>query len=165
MIVISKINGSRIVSGFRYIKSLLFGKNNTVDAYECAPYGVDSNPIANVKGIYATSSSNSMGVNLGYINTSRVAQAGEYRTYSTNSAGAVMFYVYLKNDGTAEIGGNTKHMVRYEDLDSAIQLLVSDINNNLTLIQSAITSLGGIYVSVPVTCNTIAAKINEIKTL
>lgn len=54
--------------------------------------------------------------------------AGERKFYSRNAAGAILATIYLKDDGTIEINGNTTTAVKYEPLDAGLQSFVIALN-------------------------------------
>src|SRR5690606_8847873 len=95
----------------------------------------------------------------------QLAAIGELRLYATDGNGQLQTFVWLKNDGTIELGGNTDNAVRYLPLNTALQGQVTDINAELVKIQTAITGLGGAYAHTPVSIDISGAKIEEIKTL
>jgi hypothetical protein len=112
----------------RLAKFTGFARADVQTAIIIAPYGTDSNPIAGVKAIYAPTGNKLATVMVGCINTSNLADVGEHRTYSTDSDGNVKFTIWLKKDGTAEIGGNDDNMVRYSELAKAFNQLKDDFN-------------------------------------
>lgn len=138
-------------------------------ADQVAPFGDDSNPIQGMDAIYAESSNDGDPVILGYVNTKQLAAAGEKRLYSikpkslTVPYGTISFYAWFRNNGTLELNGSADNLVRYAALNAALQAEVQRLNTELTKIQTAIGSLGGVYVMAPVSVDITASKINEIK--
>jgi hypothetical protein len=156
-------------TGHRIVKAFGYG---AVTADIAMPFGEDSCPVKGMDAIYATTDSDEQPVIIGYINTNQIAGPGEKRQFSLKAITVggkityqIAFYTHLKNDGTYEIGGNTKHMVRYEDLNLGLIETKNDINAELVKIQTAISSLGGTYLRSNVDMDISAAKIDEIKTL
>lgn len=143
------------------IKSL---GNSVETGIEAGPYGTDSNPIAGMDAIYAETADKGKQVIIGYINRNQLAGPGEYRTYSTDSDGNVKFSIWLKADGTCEIGGNTKHMTRFEELESGFNTLKSDFNAH---VHPGVTPGGSSTgpIVTPSTADISGAKIEEVKTL
>lgn len=131
---------------------------------ESSPYGVDSNPIAGMVAVYAETSDKGKQVIVGYINRNQLAAVGEHRTYSTDSNGVLKFYIWQKNDGTCEIGGNTKHMTRFEELETGFNQLKSDFNSH---VHPGVTTGPGVTgaIAVPSTASITGAKITQVKTL
>jgi len=160
MISLSKIKSVVVTSGKRVLKVLQFGVKT---ADEVSPYGDDSSPLNGMTAIYASTSEAGEQVIVGYINTNQVAKQGEKRMYSQESNGSISFYIYLKNDGTCEIGGDNDNAIRYEALNTEIQKQVSDINIELGKIATAIGSIGGTYVVAPIVVDLNSSKIEEIK--
>ncbi|MHA2367080.1 MAG: hypothetical protein ACXAC7_24220 [Candidatus Hodarchaeales archaeon] len=52
-----------------------------------------------------------------------------------------------------ELNGNTNFAIKYIEMKTAFDLMKTEINNNLTLIQTAIAGVGGSYTPVPVTAD------------
>ncbi len=149
----------------RITKVLKHGKNNVVTGLESAPYGIDSNPIADMRAIYSITEDTGKKVIIGYINKNQLASVGENRIYSTDSDGALKFFIWLKNDGTCELGGDTDNAVRYSPLNTGLQQLVSDLQAQLTLIATGIAGGGGSYTPGTLSLDITDSKIDEIKTL
>lgn len=149
----------------RKVKVYLTGLINVQSAHQVSPYGVDSNPIADMKAIYGQTEVNGRPVIIGYINKNVLADEGEIRLFSTDSAGALKMYVWLTNDGLLELGGDSHNLVRYTPLNSGLQDLKTAINAELTKIQTAISGLGGAYSKSDVSVDISSSKIEEIKTL
>ena len=165
-------------SGERLIKFLRLGKEDIQEVVEVSPYGVDSNPIEGMVAIYAPTGQQGQAVIIGYVNKNQIAEPGETRIFSTDDSGTVKFDLFLKKDGTAEFGGNTKNMVRYQELAIAFNQLKAEFNA-LVSVYTAHTHLyfpGPTIPSPPPTppptvpgvastANIAPAKIDEIKTL
>ncbi len=165
MIAIAKTISTAIIKTYRQITAKVFG-NTPRTTYECMPYGMDANPIAGMNAIYAPTTVNGLPVIIGYLNISQLADVGENRTYSTDANGVVKFYIWQKNDGTCEVGGNVDNLVRYAKLNLALQNdIVTFINTQLPLIAAGISTGGGSYTPGIMSIDITAAKINEIKTL
>lgn len=153
----------------RIVKFLRFGKYDVLEAVDVSPYGTDSVP---VKDVVAVCSETSTGkpVVIGYLNVERKADVGEHRIYSTDSNAGEKFYIWLKNNGTCEIGGNADNAVRYSKLEQAFNDLKTDFNNLVTIYNShQHTFVGTGSVGAVTTTGTSSsadispAKINEIK--
>lgn len=149
----------------RILKVLRMGKNDVQTSFEAAPYGVDSNPIKDMEAIYGKTTKAGKTVILGYINKNQLAAVGENRIYSTDSNGNLKFYVWLKNDGTCELGGDADNGVRYSPLNSELTAFKNALQAELTLIQAGIASAGGSYSPSTLSLDISQAKIDEIKTL
>lgn len=161
------------------VKFLRFGKGDVLTAKHSAPYGVDSNPIADMVAVYSTTKERGKGVVVGYINKNQLAEVGELRLFSTDSNGNEQFYTWLKNDGTMEIGGDTDNMVRFSELKTAFDELKNDFNTFVNTYNSHIhvttatvgaTPTPGVIsatvsTGTPTAADINPAKIDEIKTL
>jgi len=122
------------------------------------PYGVDSNPIADMIAVYSPTLQKGRAVIVGYINKNQLAAVGEHRIYSTDSQGNLKFSIWLKNDGTCEIGGNENHLTRFEELEAGFNQFVQDFNSHSH-------ASNGVPPTVPTSAEISRAKIEEIKTL
>ena len=161
-VTLSKIKSTALESGKRVLKVLQFGVKTAV---EIAPFGDDSCPIDNMAALYLDTREIGEPVIAGYINKNQKAAKGEKRFYSLDSEGNEKFYIWIKNDGTLEIGGDSDNAVRYIPLNAALQAQKDLINTELTKIAIGITAAGGTYTPAPISINISGAKIEEIKTL
>ena len=157
----------------RFIKVLRKGKSDVQTPIEASPFGIDSNPIKDMIAVYGQTEEKGKTVIIGYIDKNKLAASGETRLYSIDNNGNLKTYVWLKNDGTMEIGGNTKHMVRYEELQTAFNQLKQDLNTFITIFNSHThtgVTIGGGSTSTTTTPGTSSsadispAKIDNIKT-
>lgn len=160
----------------RKVKFLRFGNNDVQDVIQAAPYGNDSNPIADMVAVYGSTEEKGKAVIIGYLNVNQIADVGEHRTFATDSDGNVVFSIHQKNDGTCEIGGNTDFMVRFSNLEAGFNELKSDVNSHISDWNTFATAYvpGGptpvgtpptASTSTPTTADISGAKIDEIKTL
>src|ERR1700742_2922825 len=99
----------------------------TSEAIEVAPFGVDSNPIANMQAVYADTENSQLPVIIGYLNISALAAPGEHRTYSVSGDGSIQASAWLKASGdiiytgqTMELLGNANHAAQYEGTNNAL---------------------------------------------
>lgn len=145
----------------RIIKVLRFGLSDVQQTFEASPVGIDSNPAKDLIAIYSDTSRNGESAIIGYIKKNQLADVGELRLFSTDNNNVQKFFVWLKNDGTIQIGGNNDNAVRYAALNAAIQTYLTALN---TAIAAGVASGGGAYTP-PSPLDISAAKINEIKTL
>lgn len=148
----------------RVIKFLRFGRGDVQTSLQVSPYGVDSNPIKDFTAIYAETGEKGKTVIIGYINRNQLAEVGEYRIFSTDASGNMQTYIWLKNDGTMQIGGDVDNMVRYAALNMELQNFKSAIQSELTKIATGITGAGGSYTPGTLNLDLSSARIDEIKT-
>jgi hypothetical protein len=180
MVQFTKVISTAINDLLRYIKVQRFGLEDIQEPNESAPFGDDANPIKGMTAIYAATSQRGESVIIGYINKNRLADTGEKRIFSTDSDGELSTYIWLKNDGTMEIGGSTKNLVRFQELETGFNQLRMDLNTLVTtfnshthlyippLVPAPITPIPtapALPIGVASTANISGAKINEIKTL
>lgn len=157
---------SNIVDDFlRRIKVRRYGLHDIQTPAQVAPFGVDSAPPPGMTGIYAQTNKKGKPVLLGYFNKSLLAADGEFRIFSLDESGEVATFVWLKSDGTMQLGGDAHNAVRFDPLKSGVDHMVTALNAELQKVQVAITGLGGSYTKQDVTVDIDAAKIDEIKTL
>jgi len=156
--VIEAISGG-LVKVFRY------GRNDVNTPEVVLPYGIDSKPIKNKRGLVSKTSNNGTNAIIGYFLKSQNTEAGEIRVYCTDNNSEEKFYIHLKKDGSCEIGGSVDNLVRYNGLDLGIQQQAVDINTELGKISAAIVALGGAYAVAPIAPDISGSKIDEIKTL
>lgn len=162
MITLSTFKSAVIEGGQRVLKVLQFGAKT---ADECAPFGDDSSPVPNMTAIYADTSEAGEQVIIGYINSNQLAKTGEKRLYSLKEDGSVSFYLWLKNDGNLEVGGDNDNLVRFKPLKQGIDKSDALINAELVKISAAIVGLGGSYAPSDISTDILNSKINEIKCL
>jgi hypothetical protein len=160
VITFSTIKSSLIAQGQRILTLIQYGVKT---ANECAPFGDDSCPPANLTAIYAETSNAGDQVVLGYINLDQQAQPGEKRLYSLQPDGSLSFYAWLRYDGTMSLGGEDNNLVRYAALNEGIEAKDEKINAELAKIEVAIAALGGTYAMETVSTDISESKINEIK--
>lgn len=165
MNIITKLISTAIEKGVRIAKVLRLGDDDVQTAQDAAPWGIDGNPLPDTLAVYAETLDKGAPVIVGYINEEQLAGVGELRTYATDSEGNVVTHVWLKNDGTMELGGNVDNAVRYGPLNDELQNLITFLNQQLALIASGISAGGGSYSPGTAQLDISGAKINEIKTL
>jgi hypothetical protein len=119
-----QVNSNRIVKAFRFIKASLSG--DTHEPVQIGPFGDDSCPPKNVKGVKTRTTTESIHVVLGYFNRNPLAQEGEKRLFSLQEDGAESVYVYLKNDSTFEIGCSDGFKITY-DIDKKALTVSGDV--------------------------------------
>lgn len=166
-----QVISTSIIKQCRIVKARFMGLYDIRTPKEASPAGLDSCPIEDSRAIYIETSKKGSYAIIGYLTTEKIAEVGETRLFSTDETGALKMWLHLKNDGIAEFGGNTKHLTRFEELQSGFNTLKTDFNNLVTLYNSHIhpTPSGASSPTVSVGTQSAAdisgAKINEIKTL
>lgn len=159
----------------RLIKVLGLGTDDVQEVLQAAPYGDDSNPIENMVSVMSETNDSGESVIIGYINKNQISDVGEKRIFSTDANGNVVMSLHLKNDGTAEFGGNADNLIRFNNtklvldelkgdittLKNALSTWIPVINDGGAALKASLTS----YFSAPLTENINPSKIDEIKTL
>lgn len=116
----------------RVIKILRMGKNDIQTSDQVAPHGIDSNPVKDMTAVYAATEQKGETVIIGYLNKNMLAAVGEMRLYSTDADGVLQTFVWLKNDGTMELGGGAKNLARFQELKTGFDQLKADLNDMKT---------------------------------
>ena len=161
MIAISRVKSAAA----EFIKVLRYGKNDVVTANQTGPAGIDSKPVPGRVAVYAQSTTKNESVILGYINDSSETNPGEIRIFGTDDSGVEVFYLHIKNNGTAEFNGSADNLVRFAPLNTNFAGLVDDINAETLKIFNFINALApGGYPRLPIVRDVSGAKIDEIKT-
>ena len=155
MITNATVDSTSTEDGMRMIKVDQFGAK---EPYECAPFRFDSNPVKDMTAVYADTSENGEPIIIGYINENQLADVGELRLYNSNKS-----YIWLKNDDTIELNGNSRTIVAFIDLKTELENTINKLNVELTKIQTAITALGGAYAQVNVEVNIDNSEVKDVK--
>ncbi len=177
MLNASKVISTALKDAKRFVKILRFGRDDVQDIREAMPFGYDGNPHKDMVAIYGATSEKGKPVIIGYINKNQIADIGETRIYSTNETGDEKIYLHLKNDGSAEFGGDTDFMVRFNKLKDGYDALKSDFNSFVTTYNTHTHPYVGLVAGVsgttlatpsagtPSSASIDDSKIEEIKTL
>lgn len=118
-----------IESGFRKIKIRRYGNTDIQTPNQATPFGIDSAPVAEMRAVYAETSKKGKPVIIGYLNKNLLAGNGETRLFSLDDEGALATFIWLKDDGTMQIGGDADFMVRFSELKNGFDQLKQDHNN------------------------------------
>lgn len=116
----------------RLVKVLRFGRNDVQTPIQAAPPFIDAGPLKNMAAVYGATADKGTPVIIGYLNKDQIADVGELRLTCFDSNGAEQNYVFLRNTGNIEIGGDNDNMVRYSKLEQAFNDLKQDFNNLVT---------------------------------
>ena len=166
--LIAKFTDALVSRGRRSIKALGLGYSSASTAFLAQPFGEDTHPAAaqalGWKAVFMDTANDGEPVCVGFINPTAAAAVGEKRLFSVNGDGEEQFYILLKSNGTAELGGVADNAVRYSALSTGLVNQDSAINAELVKIATAIAGVGGAYTPATVTTNISASKIDEIKT-
>jgi hypothetical protein len=159
----------------RLIKVLRFGRSDVQTPFQALPHGIDSNPVKDWLAVYSETTEKGKPVIIGYINPDQLAEVGGTRIYSTDGNGAVQFAIYLRADGTCEVGGDTDNMVRFVPVANSVNELKDSVNELKNLFTSwtpvpndggaALKSVVTSWASSPLVEDITGAKIDEVKTL
>jgi hypothetical protein len=146
------------------VKFLRYGKSDVQTSMQAAPYGIDHNPIKDMIAIYGETAKNGDTVIVGYINKNAKAGEGELRLFSTDANGTEKMYLWLKANGTMELGGSADNVVKYTPLNSGLAAFQAQIQAQLVLIAAGIASAGGSYSPGTLNINISASKVAQLKT-
>ena len=142
------------------VKILRLGASDVQTSKQISPYGIDSNPVKDMIAIQAETSIKGENVIIGYIGKQHITKQGELRLYSTDENGVLKSTVYLKNDETLELMGNSNFAVKFNELQIAFDELKLKFNTHIHPATAGTTSP---TVSQS-TANISAAKNEKIKT-
>lgn len=130
MVELSIVISSLISEGSRLVKTLVYGLRDRKTHLEAMPFGVDAVPVENIRAVVVQSATSEERIVLGYVNTNQEAEPGEYRIYSLGPDGETLAtYMWLKTDGTIEIGGDARTAVKFQELKTAFDELKQDFND------------------------------------
>lgn len=164
-----KTYSSIIESGKRIVKVLRFGLGDTKTAVQVSPVGIDSAPIKGMIAIYASTTKKGNKAIIGYVNSSCIAESGELRFFSQDDDGDEQTYIFLKKDGSIEIGGDSDNAIRYSEMKTAFDTLRDDLNNLINLYNAHIhptpsgPSSPTVSLGTPSVADMTSSKIDEIK--
>ena len=128
----TKVISSKIVEAVQSVKFLRMGKSDVRENKTVSPYGIDSNPIADMIGLYAPTGSDGENVLIGYINKNAIATPGETRFFSTDTDGVEKAYIYLKGNGDIHFNGDEDNLVRFSPNKGGFDASVNKINEIIT---------------------------------
>ena len=126
--IISKVISTLIEKGRNIVKVQRLGGKDIQTGYNVLPFGIDSNIPVGYRAIFADTGNIGDKIIVGIINDKCIANIGELRLHSEDS-GTEKIYVYLKKDGTFELGGNTDFMVSYNNLVTEFNKLKKAFND------------------------------------
>lgn len=142
-----------------FVKVLRFGKKDVKTPNHVTPHGIESKPVRGDLAVHAATTNDNETVCLGYIKNCQKVGVGETCVYATDSEGNRVFEVYLKADGTVEIGGNSDNAVMFDKLKSALDSFAAELNTKLA---TQLTAAGSGWPE-PVTYDINDAKNNDVK--
>lgn len=161
--------------GQRVVKFIGLGKNDTKTAVQISPPGTDAPPIKGMVAVYSRTASKDGAVVVGYLLKDLVAKPGEHRTFSTNTDGELKFYIWQKDDGTCELGGDADNLLRFSKTKEVVDEIQNDIAALKQVFQTwapvandggaALKAAAAAWMGQPLQKNIDDAKIEEIKTL
>lgn len=161
---IAAVTSSEIKNGVRFIKVTVMGKDDVQNIKQLVPYGFDSAPIADDRAMHMETLQFGENFIAGYVGKNQEAKPGESRMFSTDVDGNLQTFIFLKDDGTIEIGGDADNMIRYAPFNSELQNFKNQIQAELALISAGIAAAGGSYTPGILTLDLSASKIDEVKT-
>lgn len=99
----------RIVgTSYNTLKQLVvktIGAKATYTAEEYSSWGVDSRPPNGTTALYTRTEADGDEAIIAYLIKNRLAEVGELRLFSTSANGTLQTYIWLKADGTIQLGG------------------------------------------------------------
>lgn len=125
-------------NGKRIIKGLVFGKSDLREIPQIAPFGIDSNPTNDKRGLFVSTTTIGKYYSVGIINTNCKSEPGETRIFSTDATGTFKYNLWLRSDGTMLQGDSTNpaaytnFAVKYNELKSENDKLKSTVDSLVT---------------------------------
>ncbi len=176
MLTLINVISSAIESGFRRIKIRKYGNGDIQTSRQVSAFGFDSAPPEGMVAVFSETNKKGKSVIIGYLNKSLLAAPGETRIFSIDGDGALSTFIWLKDDGTMQIGGDADFMVRFSDLKTGFDQLKQDHNSLVTAFNAHMHATAGTGppvpptpgTGIPATASTASiddSKIEEIKTL
>ena len=154
---------TKVIKAFeQYVKILRFGKSDVQTSEQVLPAGIESKPIPGMLASQSTTQASDKTLILGYIVKGKT-KAGETRVFAQDLNGKELFYIYLKENGVCEMGGNMDYLVRFNKLESELKSLAAKISTEFTEVAAGMPP-GGTYVPTTITIDISEAKIKNIKT-
>jgi len=165
-------DSKRLISKF-----LRNGSDDVAESFTAEPFGLDSNPIKNIRAVFSKTESTADSVTIGFINEKKETKTGESRLFSTDENGELKIFVHLKNDGTIEFGGDVGNLTRFQELETAFNQLKADHNKLVTAFNTHMhptaavgtpsppTPVPNVIPAITSTADMSGAKIEEFKTL
>lgn len=115
---------------------------------EVSSYGIDSNPVEGKKALYMKTGVDGKYYIVGYLNTNRLAQPGENRSFSTDANGQFKFNIWLTADGKALVGDSdnpddyTNFAVFFNEFKEEFNKLKDDYNDLVSKVNANASLLG-----------------------
>lgn len=129
MLNIVKIISTAVEKTRLKVKFTALGSADVKTSENVTPFGLESNVPKGYRGIYANTGVSGDRVLLGIIKKDITTAVGQTKLYSEDAEGAEAFYILLKEDGTAELGGNADNAARFSKLKSGFDELKDDLND------------------------------------
>jgi len=139
---IVQIKSSLLSFGRRFIKN--YKSFDAHDSIQISPFGDDSVPLPNIKGVKSKTTTDAIHVILGYFNRNLKANPGEKRLYSLKEDGAESAYLYLKNDSSFEIGCSDGFLMQYNPSNKTLNVNCDLIVDGNIKASKEVTAMVGI---------------------
>ena len=117
---IIQVKSTALTNAIRFIKNKF--SLDAHDSVQIAPFGDDSVPLPNIKGIKSKTTTDAIHVILGYFNRNLKANPGEKRLYSLKEDGTESAYLYLKNNSSFELGCSDGFLMQYNPDDKTLNV-------------------------------------------
>lgn len=164
---------TEVTNGKRKVKVRRKGKFDIQSVSEVSPVGIDSNPVKSMRAVYMET--DGQPVILGYVNSDQLAETGEIRLYATDDDGVTQIFVWLKKDGTLQLGGDADNAVRFSKLKEAFDELQQSVTTLKNVFSTwvpvpndggaALKAAAASWAGTALVKDIDAAKIDEITTL
>jgi hypothetical protein len=127
------------------VKFRRYGKADIQTSYQANPFGVDSNPLADMVAVYGKTEQSGQTVILGYLQKNMISEPGEVRLFAMGGEGEVITNIHLTSAGKIFIGVDkgeeANAFVRFNELNANYTILKTEINAVVTSLNTFI----GVY--------------------
>lgn len=124
---VAEVIETRVVDGRRLVKCRVMGKDDIQEIQFIQPFGIDSNPRPDKRGVHTATGSLDTKLFLGVANDNCAAEVGEVIIFSEDENNEVASYIHFKADGNILINGDTDNAVRFKPMAETIKEIQDDI--------------------------------------
>lgn len=174
---VTKIVSTKIGEQNRvFTKLVCKGPNDVQEIETMNPAGIHSRGLKDDVAVMSDTEVMGESVLVGYIPKDVDVEEGEIRIFSRDPGnGAQKIFIWVKNDGVIEFGGNADNLIRYTKTANSINELKDSINDLKNIISAwvpvpndggaALKSALASWFASPLVQDISGAKIDELKTL
>jgi len=136
---VAEVISTKVEQGRRIVKLRVMGKDDVQEVEYIQPFGIDSNPREDKRGLHTDTSSYEEKLFLGIANDNCAAEEGEIIVFSEDENGAISAYTHFKADGKIIMNGDADNAVRFKPMADSINELKDSVNDLKTIFTSWVT--------------------------